>query len=177
MAPRRRNLTPEEQSLWDEVARTTRPLRPLSAKPAKRTAIAQPKQPAGASVVPTKQAVKPRQRHQQTPIDRRTTRRIARGTIAIDRRIDLHGSTQSEAHHRLIHFLAAAQAEGARLVLVITGKGNVSDGERGVLRRVVPHWLTSGPLRSVVGGYEPAHRNHGGSGALYVRLRRGDRGS
>ncbi|MFL5135469.1 MAG: Smr/MutS family protein, partial [Microvirga sp.] len=44
--------------------------------------------------------------------------------------------------------------------------------ERGVLRRMVPHWLRLPDLRSLVIGFEEASPQHGGSGALYVRLRR-----
>lgn len=172
MASRRRNLTREEQALWEEVARTAKPLRPSPAKTAKvAPTVAKVEPEAKPAAIAAKPAPKPRPRHQQAPIDRRTARRIARGAIAIDGRIDLHGSDQEEAHRRLTQFLAAAHAEGARLVLVITGKGN-ADGERGVLRRVVPHWLGSGALRAIVAGFDQAHRSHGGSGALYVRLRR-----
>ncbi len=35
-----------------------------------------------------------------------------------------------------------------------------------------PHWLREPDLRSIVLGFEEAGRAHGGSGALYVRLRR-----
>ena len=86
--------------------------------------------------------------------------------------MDLHGLTQSEAHGALLHFLHAASARGARLVLIITGKGGRGDGERGVLRRQVPQWLALPDLRDLVVGFEDAHVAHGGEGALYVRLRR-----
>ena len=62
------------------------------------------------------------------------------------------------------------------MVLVITGKGKPADegrsGERGVLRRMVPHWLAAPDLRTIVVGFEEAAPNHGGGGALYVRIRR-----
>jgi DNA-nicking Smr family endonuclease len=96
----------------------------------------------------------------------------------IDAALDLHGLTQSEAHDALRGFLRHSQARGARLVIVVTGKGGPRDEpgrwpqERGVLRRLTPHWLREADLRSVVLGFEEAGRAHGGSGALYVRLRR-----
>jgi DNA-nicking Smr family endonuclease len=99
--------------------------------------------------------------------------RVARGKEAIDGRLDLHGLTQSEAHATLLRFLRAASNRGARLVLVITGKGaRASDGERGVLKRQVPHWLALPEFRAFVVGFEDAHVAHGGEGALYVRVRR-----
>ena len=99
--------------------------------------------------------------------------RVARGKEMIDGRLDLHGLTQSEAHGTLLRFLHAASSRGARLVLVITGKGaRASQGERGVLKRQVPQWLGSPEFRALVVGFEHAHITHGGEGALYVRMRR-----
>ena len=92
--------------------------------------------------------------------------------MALDGRIDLHGSTQSDAHERLFRFLSALQGDGGRLALVITGKGAPGTGERGVLRRMLPHWLASPRFRPLIGGFDQAHRSHGGTGAFYVRLRR-----
>ncbi len=111
------------------------------------------------------------------PIDDRTRRRLVRGTIAVDERLDLHGLTQEAAHSALRRFLVTARDRGARIVLVITGKGKPGGSafemhERGVLRRSVPHWLADPSLRDVVVGYEEAHLAHGGAGAVYVRLRR-----
>ena len=100
--------------------------------------------------------------------------------IEIDARVDLHGLRQDEAHRRLASFLIRAQAEGHKVVLVITGKGRPGSeeafgSERGVLRRSVPHWLSSPAARDVVIGFEPADPVHGGAGALYVRIRRSGR--
>jgi DNA-nicking Smr family endonuclease len=104
---------------------------------------------------------------------RREKQHLARGRAAIDKRIDLHGLTQAEAHVALCHFLRRAQHDGARFVLVITGKGGrAGEPERGVLRRQVPHWLGLPELRDIVLAFEEAHVVHGGEGALYVRLRR-----
>ena len=87
---------------------------------------------------------------------------------------------QREAHAALRRFLKSAQGKGYRHVLVITGKGAVTDArrsfyeedERGVLRQAVPHWLAAPDLAHVVVSFSPAPRRLGGEGALYVRLRR-----
>jgi len=110
------------------------------------------------------------------PLDRRTRSRITKGAVAIDARIDLHGLTQASAYQRLRRFLEESQVAGAKLVLVITGKGRQDDTrpigeERGVLRRSVPSWLVSAELSGYIIGYEAAGRNHGGEGALYVRIK------
>jgi DNA-nicking Smr family endonuclease len=108
--------------------------------------------------------------------------KLRRGTERPDAVLDLHGMRQAQAHAVLIGFLRRAQIEGRSLVLVVTGKGGASAGEgpfeeRGVLRRVVPHWLRLSDLRPLVIGFEEAAPHHGGSGALYVRLRRRNGGS
>ena len=114
-------------------------------------------------------------------LDRKSRSRIARGRTPIDARLDLHGLRQHEAHDVLRGFIWRAYAAGHRTVLVITGKGlrqraphadapPWAEGS-GVLRKAVPGWLAASDLRPLVLGVEPAHANHGGEGALYVRLR------
>jgi DNA-nicking Smr family endonuclease len=101
--------------------------------------------------------------------------RIARGSHAIGGRLDLHGLTQREAHDALLRFLRSAQEGGVTLALVITGKGSPGgegESDRGILKRQVPQWLRSPAFREMIVGFEPAHRKHGGEGALYVRVRR-----
>jgi len=110
------------------------------------------------------------------PVERKTLAALRRGRKDVDSVIDLHGMRQEEAHFALISFLHRAQNTGCSIVLVITGKGGAASGgmfeERGILRRMVPHWLRLAELRSLVIGFEEASPQHGGSGALYVRLRR-----
>jgi DNA-nicking Smr family endonuclease len=55
------------------------------------------------------------------------------------------------------------------MVLVITGKGKMSEG---VLRQAVPTWLRQAQLSIYVSAFRQAHITHGGSGALYVKLRK-----
>ena len=98
---------------------------------------------------------------------------MSRGKKQIDARLDLHGMTQTRAHHALSGFLQRAHHDGLTFVLVITGKGKMgAESERGVLRRQVPHWLSLPEFRALVVGFEEAHIGHGGEGALYVRIRR-----
>jgi DNA-nicking Smr family endonuclease len=175
-----RRLSEEEAALWSHVARSVRaypgrhlpqpaeaPVTGAAAEPsaepvsAKKPAQLRPGVPAAKPIV---------------PFDRKMMTALKRGQTPLEAVIDLHGLRQDEAHARLDGFLRRAQSEGARTVLVITGKGADAPGaggsERGVLRRVVPHWLRLPALRAVVMGFEKAGLRHGGEGALYVRLRR-----
>jgi DNA-nicking Smr family endonuclease len=176
----RRELSDEEHELWRGIARSVKPLRkraarkadeakPAAVPPAKPGKIAKAAKPAKPAPPLAKASPPPR----PASLPRREKQQLARGRVAIDKRIDLHGLTQAEAHTVLGHFLRRAQHDGARFVLVITGKGvRASDSGRGVLRRQVPHWLGLPELRDIVLGFEEAHVTHGGEGALYVRLRR-----
>ena len=116
-------------------------------------------------------------------MDRRQFLRLSRGKLVPEGRIDLHGMTLAQAHGALTGFIADAWTRGLRLVLVITGKGR-GGADRGgaghgpipqrtgALRHEVPAWLRRAPLAPMILEVRPAHRRHGGEGALYVYLRR-----
>lgn len=112
-------------------------------------------------------------------IDARTNEKLRRGKFEIDATIDLHGFRQSEARAELVKALTRCHVRGKRCVLVITGKGNRQqegkdwwDGKPGVLKQMVPQWLGEAPLAAFVLQTHPAQAKHGGSGALYVLLRK-----
>jgi DNA-nicking Smr family endonuclease len=173
---RRRVLSPEERVLWTAVTRSIAPSRKSTAgddegiakvvDTARRVVTAA--KPTSVIAAQTEKKPAPLE-----ALGRRMKQRVARGKETIDGRLDLHGLTQSEAHATLLRFLRAASFRGARLVLVITGKGaRAGDGERGVLKRQVPQWLGLPDFRALVIGFEEAHIAHGGEGAFYVRVRR-----
>jgi DNA-nicking Smr family endonuclease len=179
--PRRlRQLSVDERRLWAQVARAVRPLvgkaPPEAPGPEPEPTPADPPKPrlgpASRSEVAHKPSVPP-----PTPLERKTLVALRRGTRRADAVIDLHGMRQAEAHHALFAFLHRSRERGHDVVLVITGKGAAATGaslfeERGVLRRIVPHWLRLPELRPLVLGFEEAAQHHGGAGALYVRLRK-----
>jgi len=185
--PRRfvkRRLSDEEIALWAEVAKSVARHRGATLiEPPEPTAAPIPPPPALAKAKPLaepprKAALPP----PLAPLERRLKRDLGRGRAEIDSALDLHGLNQAEAHHALRGFLARAQAQGARLVIVVTGKGQPKDrassswiDEPGVLRRLAPHWLREPDMRGIVLGFEEAGRAHGGAGALYVRLRKRER--
>ncbi|MDK4704933.1 Smr/MutS family protein [Rhizobium sp. CNPSo 4062] len=188
MAPERQNkerkLSAEDRILWGKVAKSTRPMpgrvadieafeaalqaeaeieeiaraaktKPVSSSAETQETPAPAKQPAG--------------RHY--PLERPVKRKIARGHLALEARIDLHGLIQSEAHGMLLDFLLRAHSRGLRHVLVITGKGS-SMGSEGALKRAVPLWFSKPEFRFLISSYETAAQHHGGEGALYIRLSR-----
>jgi len=175
-----------DAELWARVARSARPLKKGSAA---HPPVAAPKPRAKPAVKETpslaaKPVPRPAPKRAPAPrgeaLDRQTARKLERGHVAVEARLDLHGMRQRDAHAALRKFLKSAQGKGYRHVLVITGKGAVADTRRsfyedearGVLRSSVPHWLSQPDLAHVVVSYSEAPRRLGGEGALYVRLRK-----
>jgi DNA-nicking Smr family endonuclease len=113
-------------------------------------------------------------------LDGSTQTRLNRGLVEPQARLDLHGMTQGAAHRALDSFLRGACERGLRLVVIITGKGNPRTADvaawtaspHGALKEMVPRWLAEPPLSNLIAKMQAAHIRHGGSGALYVYLRK-----
>ncbi len=102
-------------------------------------------------------------------LDRTTRRKLAKGNLQVDARIDLHGYNAQQAKAKLLAFIQQSAYYGHRCLLVITGKGLRGEG---VLRRHVPIWLKQPPIDGIVLAISNASPKHGGTGAIYVMLRR-----
>lgn len=190
---KKRTLRPEERRIWAKVAATVTP-RPgrfvaqpdetLDDEPTQRKSRqspqAKPKStPPGLARFARQAGGQPAHETLERTLERSGEKRVRRGQVDIDARLDLHGMTQIEARSALAAFLARLRERGGRCGLVITGKGrpladeDVYSGRgEGVLRRALPEWLAAPDLRALVAGYAPAHRRHGGEGAFYVFLKR-----
>jgi DNA-nicking Smr family endonuclease len=104
-------------------------------------------------------------------LDARTMERLRRGRLRPEARLDMHGMTQDEAHQALTGFIAASRNAGRRCVILITGRGRAKLGG-GILREQTPRWLNLHPTRGNILGFAEAQPKDGGSGALYVLLRK-----
>ena len=102
-------------------------------------------------------------------IDGTSARRMQRGQVPIEDRLDLHGLSQEEAQKEVKVFIGSAVQKNFRHVLIITGKGR--DGH-GILREKVPEWLKDAPLCYHLNAISYAQPKDGGKGALYIRLKR-----
>ena len=165
---RQRRLSAAELALWQSVMAGAGALddRRLQAQTVERSP-AGPLQPRPRAVPrPYGRALDPQR---PVDLDRRSWLRLKRGRVELERRLDLHGQTQAQAHQRLQAFIAAAATGGCRCVLIVTGKGL---GTGGTLRHMVPRWLNEEPNRARVVAFTPAQPRDGGAGALYVLLRR-----
>jgi DNA-nicking Smr family endonuclease len=166
----------EERELW---RRAMRDVAPLAGRP-RQHPVERPRptieRPENGPLVRGSTAAKPAKASAEVPpidsfagVDRATAERVKRGRYEIEARLDLHGMTQEEAHRALQGFITRARAAGWRCVLVITGHGRLSGG---ILKGAVPRWLAEPELRHHVLGIATARPPHGGSGALYLLLRR-----
>ncbi len=101
-------------------------------------------------------------------LDHASWNRLARGKLAPERTLDLHGRTAHAAFHALDAFLRAAHADRLRCVEIITGRGA---GERGgVIRRELPMWLNLPALRPLI--LAASHPHPANQGAVRLLLRR-----
>ena len=165
---RRRSPTQAERLLWGAATRDVRPLDPKTVLPVL------PPAPEPAPVpekIVSLHAPIPAVPRSPRGVDRATAERLKRGQVNVEARIDLHGMDQRAAFASLMGFIETSSRAGRRALLIITGKGAVSDGG-GVLRRNAPSWLMASPLAGRILTIQPAHTRHGGEGAFYVLLRR-----
>ncbi len=105
-------------------------------------------------------------------VDLKTRRRLRRGEFAVEGSVDLHGRDAPTARAVLVRFLEGARRQRRRCVLVVHGKGLRSPGGEPILKRELPHWLREPPLADWVLAFCSALPRDGGTGAVYVLLRR-----
>lgn len=188
---RKRSLSDHERELFESVMEDAQPLGKVPRR-RKKTAPAKPPEQAKTNTkvpVPDQQQIPQRNARRTVGIDGNTAERLRRGQLEPQARLDLHGMSERAAHRALVTFVHAARARGLRLLLVVTGKGARGRGEadtetafdlgldmqaRGILRNLTPRWLAEPGLGGMVANVREAHRRHGGAGALYVYLRKGE---
>ncbi|HEU4536686.1 MAG TPA: Smr/MutS family protein, partial [Polyangiaceae bacterium] len=105
-------------------------------------------------------------------VDRSTLRRLRRGELPVDGRLDLHGLAAGAAREAVEAFVRRGRGRGDRVLLLVHGKGEHSPGGRGVLRGEIAAWLSQGEASRSVAAFATAANEDGGEGALYVLLRR-----
>ena len=110
-------------------------------------------------------------------LEKNTLKRIKKGRLKIESRLDLHGFTVEESKEKVVNFILRNYKSKKRLLLLITGKGKrlpVSEGWRGTgkLKENVPLWLKSVQLSKYILWFDSANRENGGEGALMIYLKK-----
>ena len=105
-------------------------------------------------------------------LDSKIFQQLKAGSLSVEGHLDLHGQNADQARDALMFFMRESYLTGKRVVLVIPGRGRNSPGGLGILRAEIQSWLTREPLRRIVLAFCTAQPRDGGTGALYVLLRK-----
>lgn len=98
-------------------------------------------------------------------------RNLRLGKYAIDARLDLHLHTVEAARSAVFTFVRDCLEHDVRCALITHGKGEGRQ-QPAVLKSCINHWL---PQMEAVLAFHSAQKQHGGSGATYVMLRKSER--
>ncbi|WP_243453886.1 Smr/MutS family protein [Sandaracinobacteroides saxicola] len=140
--------------------------------PVARDAAASPKKAAPRRVVTNSET-----------LDGSWDRKLSSGRVVPDLTLDLHGLSRETARALLLRRVDSAARNGARVILVITGKGQTPGAQpadlmpgvkppKGAIRASLPRWLGEAGISERVAAVRRAHPRHGGAGAVYLILRR-----
>jgi DNA-nicking Smr family endonuclease len=182
-----RPLSPEEAELWSRVAATIKPLsreHPIPPRDGEGN-HAEPKAKDGGGgplsrrfnrgpPPPSVPRPVPLPVPGRNTLDSTWDRRLRSGAVQPDVTLDLHGLTLDRAWTAIDRTLERAIANGARIVLLITGHHRAGDPpvQRGRIRAAVHDWLAASRHAPAIAAVRGAHRRHGGGGSLYIVLRR-----
>jgi len=103
---------------------------------------------------------------------RKMMRKLKRGQFSVQDYVDLHGLNREEGEIKVREFLLNSHTRGLRCVLSVHGRGLNSPDSLPVLKEELPNWLNRGPVRKIVLAFSTALPHDGGTGAIYVLLRR-----
>jgi len=101
-------------------------------------------------------------------------KQLATGKLRPTALLDLHGLGEGDAWLELVDFLHACVDQDHRTALIIHGKGTGYGPQRnmGVIKFQIGSWLASHPK---VLAFHTAQQPDGGTGAIYVYLKRPQR--
>ena len=131
-------------------------------------------------------------------IDRSTLKKFRHQEFPIEAKLDLHGHTEDQAYNAVFKLIKTSYAQGKRCILIITGKGlhnssplagevrvarealaertcNSGEGypwHKRTLKDQVPSWLNSDSLSPYILSFIHPAPALGGTGALYILLKR-----
>ncbi len=160
-----KKLTPEDLHLWKINTREVKPLhKPMTQE--------DPKPHPPPPTAPSVKTHKPLKKQRLTPqIQHPSLKRKEIRRFKYEAQLDMHGLTLEKGYQILKQFLLSAQEQGIKEVLIITGKGSLS--EERTFRHQLPRWVEEAPFRDfVLSLHHPAKLQDGGTGAFYVRVRR-----
>jgi DNA-nicking Smr family endonuclease len=165
------NEDSEDEKLWSLMVKDVKPIKKEKpkAKPQENKRVSEPAVSKKEDKITSDKKEKP-QHTTFTGIDRNTDKKLKKGKMPIDSRLDLHGLTKVEAYETLKSFIERNYLEGKRNLLIVTGKG--SREGTGIIKKSFPIWIQEQVIIQYVLQFYPAQPKDGGDGAFYVLLRR-----
>ena len=171
---------PDDRALFRQAVAGSRPLRVDKIHPYRQRLSARPKQRLADEQAVLAESLDPlsfeaemdlddEMAHSRPGVQKRVMDKLRRGHYRIEAEMDLHRLTSEQAYEALSQFIGICQAQHKRCVRVIHGKGLGSANNTPVLKHKVNHWLRRWDN---VLAFCPARRCDGGTGAIYVLLRR-----
>jgi DNA-nicking Smr family endonuclease len=97
-------------------------------------------------------------------------RKFRLGKYAVDARLDLHNKTIDQARVDVYQFIEDAMKYDLRNLMILHGKGE-KEATPALLKSWVNKWL---PQLDDVLAYHSCQQRHGGTGAVYVMLRKSE---
>ena len=104
--------------------------------------------------------------------DRKLMQKLKKGLFPIQDYVDLHGMNKQDAEMRMRDFILSSHRQGFRCVLVVHGRGLNSENQVPVIKEQIPLWLSRGPVRKIILAFCTAMPYDGGTGAIYLLLKR-----
>ena len=98
-------------------------------------------------------------------------KKLRMGKYLIDARLDLHQMTVDEARKDVFLFIKDCMKYDLRMVIILHGKGDRNPDKKAVLKSYLAKWL---PDMDDVLAFHSAQIHHGGTGAVYVLLRKSE---
>lgn len=98
-------------------------------------------------------------------------RKLRLGQYQVEARLDLHRMTVEKARVEVFGFIRDCLRYGLRSVLILHGKGQRNPDNIALLKSYLAKWL---PELEAVMAFHSAQPHHGGTGAVYVMLRKND---
>jgi DNA-nicking Smr family endonuclease len=105
----------------------------------------------------------------RTGVQQRVMEKLRRGQFAIEKELDLHGMTVTDAEAALKRFLTYCLQSDYRCVRIIHGKGHGSKDKKPVIKNRLNQWLQK---NNAILAFSSARPVDGGTGALYVLIKR-----
>jgi DNA-nicking Smr family endonuclease len=108
----------------------------------------------------------------QRGLDPRIMSKLRQGEYSWQAYLDLHGMIVETAREALKEFIVEQRRRNNRCILIVHGRGLHSLDQEPVLKRQLINWLTRGFLRKQILAFATARQFDGGTGAMYILLRK-----